>query len=143
MTMANDVADLYDNLILKTKEKQLTWVEDSNGAALTTRVGGLLIKVSGLALRGDRVSSNAFSQAIRAQNAPVFIAVYDKDAKLVARSNRALNHLNSQPENQNTLDWSTPEDISSPKLAELGLLLEQTYHKGSVASTLLQALKAS
>jgi hypothetical protein len=100
MTMANDLADLYDSLILKTKEKQLVWVEDPNGAALTARVGDLLIRVSGLILRGERLSSNAFTQAIRAQNAAAAIAVYDKEAKLVARGGRVVNYMNPQSGHQ-------------------------------------------
>jgi hypothetical protein len=143
MTMANDLADLYDSLILKTKEKQLVWVEDPNGAALTARVGDLLIRVSGLILRGERLSSNAFTQAIRAQNAAAAIAVYDKEAKLVARGGRVVNYMNPQSGHQAAITMLTTEDISSPKLAELASLLEGIHNKGSVASTLLQALKAS
>lgn len=144
--MENDLTILYDVLIDKTRRKELSWSVDQSGNSLTARVGDLLVRVGGLQIPVNAGRGNAMATAGLAKfNTPgVAIAVYDTQMQLIAHGRDGVRlPLSSLAAIANTLNATQIEDVSSPKLGQLGQLLEQLFRRNSVASKLLENLKAS
>lgn len=143
--MENDLSALYEVLIKKTRFDQLNWQRDANGKSLTTSVGDLLVRVSGLHLAA--VQSGQNQMAVISNPVDRFqslkIAVYDNQTELVAKGgNQAAANISALMIGLRQRNGEI-EDISSPKLSELASILEKRYRRFSVTSKLLETLKAS
>jgi hypothetical protein len=144
--MENETAALYEMLVTKTKNGDLVWSVDQSGKHLTAQVGELLVRVGGrgLLLSERKTDSAIVLSLTHGISAGFSIAVYDQDLRLVAKGgDQSSSVLAAIVFAQGAGAGAAVEDISSPKIAELGALLKSIYVRHSIANRLLETLKAS
>jgi hypothetical protein len=144
--MEHEISALYDTIITKTNRQELIWSWDSSEKYLSAQVGELLVRIGGLDLfASERVTSNAMLLSLTAGVSRGYtIAVYDQEMRLVAKGvDRSSTMMNAMAAAQAAERDRHVEDISSPKIAQLGALLRSIYARHSIANRLLETLKAS